>query len=74
MLITQNDKCIIHAHIPFSNEEAQAFKNYCNENGIIMAQLIRRLIINELKTKSTILAVDYTAPKINESLNKSRRK
>lgn len=68
----QNNR-ILHVHLSLTKEEAEAFKAYCTGNGIIAAQLVRRLILQEVKEKSTLLSEEYTPPKITESLKSSKR-
>ena len=70
----QNGSKRFHTHIPCTPEEAEAIKKYCSENGLILGQLIRRLIMNEIQDKSTILDPDYISPKINDCFIKQRRK
>lgn len=70
---TMNTNRTVHVHLSLTEEEADAFKNYCNENGLIAAQLVRRLIIKEVKEKSTILSPEYIPPKLLESLKANRR-
>lgn len=66
----QNDKKIMHAHIPFSETEIKLFRNYCSENGIIMGQLIRRLILKEINDKSLS---NLNLPKTSECFKKGCR-
>ena len=68
-----NTNRTLHVHLSLTEEEAEAFKNYCKENGIIAAQLVRRLILTELKDKSTVLSPDYIPPKVLESLKANKR-
>lgn len=73
VFITMNTNRTLHVHLSLTEEEAEAFKNYCKENGIIAAQLVRRLILTELKEKSTVLSPDYIPPKVLESLKANKR-
>lgn len=70
----QNEKKRFHTHIPCTPEEAEAIKNYCSENGLILGQIVRRLILKEVQEKSTILSPDYVPPKVNECLIDKKRK
>lgn len=70
----QNDIKRFHTHIPCTEVEAAAIKEYCKENGLILGQIVRRLILKEIQEKSTILSPDFIPPKINESLIEQRRK
>lgn len=63
-----NEKKRFHIGIPCTPEEAKAIKNYCYENGLILGQLIRRLILKEIQEKSTILSPDFIVPSVKESL------
>lgn len=65
---------IFHTHIPCTNEEAEVIKRYCSENGIILGQLVRRIILKEIQEKSTILSPEFIPPKIEECLIEKRRK
>lgn len=73
IFIIMNTNRNLHLHLSLTEEEAEAFKNYCKENGIIAAQLVRRLILTELKEKSTVLSPDYIPPKVLESLKANKR-
>ena len=70
----QNEKKRFHTHIPCTPEEAEAIKKYCSENGIIIGQLVRILILKEIQEKSTILSPDFIPPKTSECLIEKRRK
>lgn len=70
----KSDKQILHCHLPFTEEEAKAFKSYCSESGIIAGQLLRRLVIKEIQEKSTVLSADFIPPKVEECLLTYRRK
>ena len=72
--IMQNEKKRFHTHIPCTAEEAAAIKEYCKENGLIIGQVVRRLILKEIQEKSTILSPDFIPPEIDECLIKQRRK
>lgn len=72
--IMQNEKKRFHTHIPCTAEEAAAIKEYCKENGLIMGQVVRRLILKEIQEKSTILSPDFIPPEIDECLIVKRRK
>lgn len=71
--LIMNTNVNIHIHLSLTEEENSAFKTYCKENGIIIAQLIRRLIIKEIKEKSTLLSPDYIPPKVLECLKANKR-
>ena len=70
----QNEKKRFHTHIPCTTEEAEAIKKYCKENGIILGQIVRRLVLKEIQEKSTILSPDFIPPKMEECLIEKRRK
>ena len=70
----KTDKKMFHLHIPCTTEEAEAIKKYCKENGIILGQTVRRLVLKEIQEKSTILSPDFIPPKIEECLIEKRRK
>lgn len=72
--IMQNGKKRFHTHIPCTAEEAAAIKEYCTENGLIIGQVVRRLLLKEIQEKSTILSPDFIPPEIDECLIKQRRK
>lgn len=63
----------LHIHLSLTEEEAAAFKDYCKQNGLIAGQLVRRLLMQEIKDKSTILAPEYIPPKVLESLKANIR-
>lgn len=63
-----------HTHIPCTTEEAEAIKKYCSENGIILGQLVRRVILKEIQEKSTILSADFIPPKTKDCMIDNRRK
>lgn len=68
-----NTNKILHIHLSLAEEEVTALKKYCKENGIIVSQLTRRLLMQEIKEKSTLLSPDYIPPKILESLVANKR-
>ena len=78
----QNEKKRFHTHIPCTAEEAAAIKEYCKENGLIMGQVVRRLILKEIqeKSKETMIkkygvdSPDFIPPEIDECLIERRRK
>lgn len=68
-----NTNVNMHIHLTLTEEENSAFKTYCKENGLIISQLIRRLIIKEIKEKSTILSSNYIPPRVLECLKANKR-
>lgn len=64
----------ISVQIPGTEIEAEAIKKYCTENGLILGQVIRRLILKEIQEKSVILSADYIPPNTSECLIEKRRK
>lgn len=70
----QNTNRRYHTHIPCTEEEAVAIKEYCKENGLILGQLIRKLILKEIQEKSTILSPDFIPPATGDCLVEKRRK
>lgn len=68
-----NNNRNLHLHLSLTEEEAEAFKAYCKDNGIIAAQLVRRLLMKEISDKSTLLSADYVPPKVLECLKANKR-
>lgn len=67
----KNTKSIFHLHVPCTEDEAEVIKKYCRENGIILGQLTRILLLREIKTKSVLLQ-DYEVPPNEECKKKDR--
>lgn len=68
------NKRIKHIHIPLTDNEFQTIEKYCNENAIIFGQLVRRLVLKEIQSKSTLLSPDFIPPKVTECLIEKARK
>lgn len=68
------NKRIKHIHIPLTDNEFQMIERYCNENAIIFGQLVRRLVLKEIESKSTLLSPDFVPPKVTECLIEKARK
>lgn len=63
-----------HIHLPLTDTEFSAIEKYCDENGIIFGQLVRRLVVKEIQSKSTLLSPDFVPPKVTECLIEKARK
>lgn len=70
----QNNNKRYNTGISCTAEEAAAIRKYCDENGIILGQLTKRLLLKEIQEKSTLLSADYIPPTVAECLIEKRRK